>query len=313
VGVILNWSTGYTGTPASVDDTTANFPTLSNGTHDVLDSHVNQLALAVIQIETIQSALSPLVVKDEGSILTSGATSLNYTGAGVTATTSSGDVTVNITGNALGAASGDLVGTYPAPTVVKIAGRPLGILNPSAGQPLTWDGGTGTWNPLSDLTLATITISGTVDGRDVSVDGAALDSHIANVVNPHSTDLGNLGTGTLAELNALITDATLSDKTTIVLDATTARTLADSDNGSMIIFTDVAAKTVTVPDTLSVGITVVLVNSEVGADITVQSSGTMSLVAKPSATVPLVTAEKWDAVAVTVTTATTALVYGGLG
>ena len=56
-----------------------------------------------------------------------------------------------------------------------------------------------------------IATTGTVDGRDVSTDGAALDSHTADTANPHSTDLGNLGSGTLAELNALVTDATLDD------------------------------------------------------------------------------------------------------
>ena len=50
---------------------------------------------------------------------------------------------------------------------------------------------------------------GLVDGRNVSVDGGVLDAHVASTSNPHSTDLGNLGTGDLAELNALVTDATL--------------------------------------------------------------------------------------------------------
>ena len=35
--------------------------------------------------------------------------------------------------------------------------------------------------------------------------------HIANTANPHATDVGNLGSGTLAELNGAITDATLDD------------------------------------------------------------------------------------------------------
>lgn len=51
----------------------------------------------------------------------------------------------------------------------------------------------------------------TVDGRDVSADGNVLDTHVADTTNPHATDLGNLGTGTLAELNAVVTDATLDD------------------------------------------------------------------------------------------------------
>lgn len=38
---------------------------------------------------------------------------------------------------------------------------------------------------------------------------AQIDTHIASVANPHSTDLGNIGSGTLAELNTAVTDATL--------------------------------------------------------------------------------------------------------
>ena len=38
-----------------------------------------------------------------------------------------------------------------------------------------------------------------------------LDTHTSDTANPHSTDIGNLGTGTLAELNSKVTDATLDD------------------------------------------------------------------------------------------------------
>ncbi len=40
---------------------------------------------------------------------------------------------------------------------------------------------------------------------------AQIDSHIANTANPHGTDVDNLGSGTLVELNTVITDATLDD------------------------------------------------------------------------------------------------------
>ena len=40
---------------------------------------------------------------------------------------------------------------------------------------------------------------------------AQIDTHIADTANPHATDVGNLGSGTLAELNIAITDATLDD------------------------------------------------------------------------------------------------------
>jgi len=54
-----------------------------------------------------------------------------------------------------------------------------------------------------------ITNVGTVDGVDISAQASATNAHIADTANPHATDLGNLGTGTLAELNALVTNATL--------------------------------------------------------------------------------------------------------
>lgn len=56
-----------------------------------------------------------------------------------------------------------------------------------------------------------ITNVGNVDGRDVSVDGTNLDNHISSTANPHSTSLANIGSGTLADLNSKVTDATLDD------------------------------------------------------------------------------------------------------
>jgi len=50
------------------------------------------------------------------------------------------------------------------------------------------------------------------EGRvSANTDVAANTSHRGSTANPHSTDIGNLGTGTLAELNAAVTDATLDD------------------------------------------------------------------------------------------------------
>ena len=58
-----------------------------------------------------------------------------------------------------------------------------------------------------------ITLTGTVDGRDLSVDGADLDAHIGSTSNPHSTSLANLGSGSLANLNTVVSDATLGGLT----------------------------------------------------------------------------------------------------
>ena len=48
-----------------------------------------------------------------------------------------------------------------------------------------------------------------VSAIDISDNTTAIDDHIADTANPHQTDIGNLGSGTLAELNSAITDATL--------------------------------------------------------------------------------------------------------
>jgi hypothetical protein len=45
------------------------------------------------------------------------------------------------------AAAGDLTGTFPAPTVSKLAGRLLSTTTPTDGQVLRWNGSTATWEP----------------------------------------------------------------------------------------------------------------------------------------------------------------------
>jgi hypothetical protein len=40
--------------------------------------------------------------------------------------------------------------------------------------------------------VASIAVSGNVDGRDISTDGATLDTHVANIANPHQTNIGQV-------------------------------------------------------------------------------------------------------------------------
>ena len=86
----------------------------------------------------------------------------------------------------------------------------------STGGGVTANTGAGSFGSVSAgtggiSTTGSITVSGTVDGRDVALDGTNQDNHIASTSNPHSTDIGNLGSGTLAELNSAVSDATLDD------------------------------------------------------------------------------------------------------
>jgi len=56
---------------------------------------------------------------------------------------------------------------------------------------------------------------------------AQIDTHIADTANPHATDLGNLGAGTLSDLNAAVADATLHDTHTGDVTGGAALTIAD--------------------------------------------------------------------------------------
>lgn len=58
----------------------------------------------------------------------------------------------------------------------------------------------------NDSGVAGAFVSGALDSLDT-----AITDHVGDTANPHSTDINNLGSGTLAELNAIVTDATLDD------------------------------------------------------------------------------------------------------
>lgn len=106
----------------------------------------------------------------------------------------------------------DLAGHYTAEDV-EAALAEIGVaLNTTA--PATYVNVTGD-TMTGDLTVPNLITAGNVDGRDVSVDGATLDAHVANTSNPHSV--------TAAQAGALATANNLSD----LADAATARTNLD--------------------------------------------------------------------------------------
>ena len=70
-------------------------------------------------------------------------------------------------GSATGAAGGDLAGSYPNPSVVKIQGQPISATLPANGQVLTFSG--GAWTPQTPFSASIpINISGAYDLSNVN-------------------------------------------------------------------------------------------------------------------------------------------------
>lgn len=89
------------------------------------DTAVQPGALATVATSGLYSDLSgtptipaAITVSDEGSSLTTAATSLNFTGAGVTATNTGGAVTVNVPGG--GGGGGGPIATYTVTTPISL-------------------------------------------------------------------------------------------------------------------------------------------------------------------------------------------------
>ena len=111
---------------------------------------------------------SALEVLDEGVSIGAAVESLDFVGAGVTATNVGNDVTVTIAG---GGGSGDVVG-------------PAGATDNAIAR---YDTATGKLIQDSSATIddsGNLSVTGTVDGRDVAADGTTLDAHVA-LVNQH--------------------------------------------------------------------------------------------------------------------------------
>ncbi len=58
MGIVLNWTSVYTPVLGSSIDS---FPTVTDGTHDVMASHVNSLATSLVAVETLQQSLASTV------------------------------------------------------------------------------------------------------------------------------------------------------------------------------------------------------------------------------------------------------------
>lgn len=100
MGVIKNWNTVY---PVAIDDLVTNFPVLVDATDEVIASHSNELAKAVVALETEQQAIVT-TVSGLGNVQalynsvsqTTTLRSINFTGSGVAVTTVGNDITVTV-------------------------------------------------------------------------------------------------------------------------------------------------------------------------------------------------------------------------
>ncbi len=101
-------------------------------------------------------------------------------------------------------------------TIASSGGDVVGPASSTDSTIPAFDGTTGKLLKSTSVPIGTTT----VDGRDVSVDGAALDAHVANTSNPHSVTTGQIGAAatsgglsqfasgstTSAQLGTLLTD-----------------------------------------------------------------------------------------------------------
>lgn len=73
MGVLLAWASNY---PAQKDTVATNFPVVTDGVHDVLASHVNALASAVVAVQNVLGGLHTTYISD--GITPSGGDTLVY-------------------------------------------------------------------------------------------------------------------------------------------------------------------------------------------------------------------------------------------
>lgn len=141
---------------------------LSDGRELNVGEVVSQDLAEKIQVISTMSTNGAVVVKDEGTVVSSGVKSLNFVGTNITATTSGDDVTVTVTG---GSGSGTVtsVALSGGTTGLTVSGSPIttsGTIT-LAGTLAVANGGTGTASP-AIVAGTNITVSGTWPNQTIN-------------------------------------------------------------------------------------------------------------------------------------------------
>lgn len=93
--------------------------------------------------------------------------------------------------------------------------------------------------------------------------------------------------------------------------STTTYSLSDDDNGRILLFSNAAGCTVTVPDSLSRGCSVLLVQDGAGS-VTLSAGGSTTFLASAAVTAPYTTADQGSTLSVTKISSTRVLVAGAV-
>ncbi|MGD9749370.1 MAG: hypothetical protein AB7W59_00080 [Acidimicrobiia bacterium] len=141
-----------------------------------------------------------------------------------------------------------------------------------------------------------VTVTGTVDGRDVATDGAKLDGIEAGA---DVTDAANVAAA----------GAVMYTPSAPIIEPTTARVLSDADHGRVILCTAAGGCAVTVPDTVTPGLMVMLIQRGAAQII---AAGGGAMVVTPAATFLARTAEVGSPMTLYVESATVCNAFGDL-
>jgi len=141
---------------------------LSNGREINVGEVVSSDLADKIQVISTMSTNGAVVVKDEGTVVSSGVKSLNFVGTNITATTSGDDVTVTVTG---GSGSGTVtsVALSGGTTGLTVTGSPIttsGTIT-LGGTLAVANGGTGTASP-SIVAGTNVTVTGTWPNQTIN-------------------------------------------------------------------------------------------------------------------------------------------------